>query len=167
MAESSEILLAIHERHANAIMAKRKTHELRKRIPTLAEGALVYLYQTAPRSAVIGRFVVRSVHRKPPCEAWSDVGTDGFCISEPEFTAYVGTATEVTALEVDDPVWLCRPATVSELRDIDAGFHPPQSASYLRSEAIRKYLEDLLPQRHLADRGRSGRPSRRRSRATA
>ena len=142
---SRQLVLAIHERHANAILGGNKTHELRRRLRSVAEGDRVYLYATAPASAVIGSFVVRSVSRMTPAGMWEEIG-DGFAISESEFHTYTAGAAEVTALEVGEPRRLRRPAAAGELTRIAPEFSPPQSVSMLRSPAVQTHLERLQSQ---------------------
>ena len=137
-----QILIAIHERHADAILRGTKTHELRRRLRSVSEGDRVYLYATAPISAVVGCFVVRSVNRNSPDGIWAAIGT-GFAISEAEFDAYTSGAAEVTALEVADPSRLRRPAAVPELIEIAPEFTPPQSVTMLRNPGLREHLEQL------------------------
>ena len=142
---SRQLVLAIHEQHANAILGGRKTHELRRRLRSVAAGDRVYLYATAPASAVIGSFVVRSVSRMSPDGMWARIGA-GFAISETEFHTYTAGADEVTALEVGEPRRLRRPAAALELTRIAPDFSPPQSVSVLRSPAVQTHLERLQPQ---------------------
>ena len=141
--EPRRIVLAIHGRHARAILGGRKTHELRRRLPTLSPGDWVYLYETAPESAVVGGFRVKGVRRACPEAMWDLVGADGFAISESEFLAYVDGAKEVVALEVADPFRLRRSASVAELVGVDSDFRPPQSATFLRSSNLLTHLQAL------------------------
>ena len=137
-----QLIIAIHERHADAILNGKKTHELRRRLRSVSEGDRVYLYATAPVSAVVGWFVVRSVSRNAPDSMWAEVGA-GFAISETEFDAYTSGAAEVTALEVAEPSRLRRPAAVPELIEIAPDFTPPQSVTMLRNPGLREHLEQL------------------------
>lgn len=146
--EPRRIVLAIHGRHARAILGGRKTHELRRRLPALTPGDWVYLYETAPESAVIGGFRVKGVRRECPKAMWDLVGEDGFAISKSEFQAYVDGATEVVAIEVADPFRLRRSASVAELAGVDSTFRPPQSATFLRSSTLLAHLQALARSLH-------------------
>ena len=148
--EARQIVLAIHGRHADAILCGKKTHELRRRLPTVEEGDFVYLYATAPQSAVVGGFRIKGVRREGPRKMWKLVGGKGFAISKSEFEAYVAGASEVVALEVEEPVRLRRSAPLEELAGLDSGFRPPQSAIVLRSHSLRSHLEALAPSPHPA-----------------
>lgn len=139
-----QVVLAIHGRHANAILDGKKTHELRRRPPALSAGDRVYLYATSPQSAVVGWFIVRSVSRHTPNKVWADVGA-GFAISKTEFDKYVAGAREVVALEVAETSRLRRPSGARELVGVDSAFTPPQSAVVLRSPSLRTHLEQLSP----------------------
>lgn len=148
--EPRRIVLAIHGRHARAILGGRKTHELRRRLPTLSPGDWVYLYETAPESAVVGGFRVKGVRRERPKAMWDLVGADGFAISKSEFDAYVSGAEEVVALEVADPFSLRRSASVPELVGVDSAFRSPQCATFLRSSALLAHLQALTRRLHPA-----------------
>lgn len=141
--EPRRIVLAIHGRHAEAILCGRKTHELRRRLPTLTPGDWVYLYETAPESAVVGGFRVKGVRRERPKAMWDVVGRDGFAITKSEFQAYVRGAKEVIALEVADPFRLRRSASAAELAGVDSAFRPPQCATFLRSSTLLAHLQAL------------------------
>lgn len=140
------ILLAIHARHAYAILSGKKTHELRRRLRNVAKGDRVYLYATAPNSAVIGGFSVSYVDRDTPRDIWKRIG-EGFAISKGDFDAYVSGAQEVVAIRVGDTFHLRRPTQARELMGVDAAFSPPQSALILRSQPVRSHLARLQLQR--------------------
>lgn len=145
---TTRIVLAIHSRHAQAILCGEKTHELRKRLPRLSRGDLVYLYETAPTSAIVGGFVVDDVHRDTPAQTWQAVGS-GFAITKPEFDGYVNGSREVVALKVSRVFRLKKSATKDELSKVADAFTPPQSAVIVRDQALAQHLDALtLKSRH-------------------
>lgn len=144
VSERRQIVLAIHARHAAAILARKKTHELRRRLTNVEKGDRIYLYETSPESAVIGGFYVGSIDRDTPRGIWKRIGK-GFAISKSDFDAYVAGAREVVAIQVENVFRLRRPTQVRELMGVDSGFSPPQSALILRSQSVREHLDRLLP----------------------
>ena len=149
MAESEprQIVLAIHAHHASAILARKKTHELRRRL-SVGTGDRIYLYATSPDSAVIGGFSVGAVDRDTPHGLWKRIGK-GFAISKSDFDAYVSGAREVVAIQVENTFRLRRPTQVRELMGVDSAFSPPQSALILRSHSVREHLARLQGWRSL------------------
>lgn len=146
--EARQIVLAIHARHAAAILAKKKTHELRRRLMNVDKGDRIYLYATSPESAVIGGFSVGAVERDTPRGLWKRIGK-GFAISKRDFDAYVSGAREVVAIQVENTFHLRRPTQVRELMGVDSAFSPPQSALILRSQSVREHLAQLQGWRSL------------------
>ena len=142
--EPRQIVLAIHARHAAAILAKKKTHELRRRLTNVEKGDRIYLYATSPESAVIGGFSVGAVDRDTPRGIWKRIGK-GFAIPKSDFDAYVAGAREVVAIRVENAFHLRRPTQVRELMGVDSAFSPPQSALILRSQSVREHLARLHP----------------------
>ena len=136
------VVLAIHGRHAQAILNGEKTHELRRRLPTIAEGDYVWLYETAPQSAIVGGFVVGGVSRRSPTSIWADMGS-GFAITKNEFDDYVAGAAEVVAIEVGESFRLRRPSAKQEMAGVGSGFTPPQSVTVLHSRILTVHLERL------------------------
>ena len=142
MNANTHIVLAIHRRHAQAILRGEKTHELRKRLPRLVRGDRVYLYETAPTSAIVGGFTIGDVSRDTPMATWQAVG-DGLAISKPEFDGYVNGSKEVIALQVSNTFRLRKSATREDLLKVVARFTPPQSAIIVRDQALTDHLDAL------------------------
>lgn len=136
------VALAIHGRHAQAILNGEKTHELRRRLPTISKGDYVWLYETAPQSAIIGGFIVGQVSRQSPTRIWANVGS-GFAITKDEFEDYVAGAAEVVALKVGESFRLRRPSAKQEMAGVGSGFTPPQSVTVLHSRILTGHLERL------------------------
>ena len=146
--EARQIVLAIHAHHAAAILSKKKTHELRRRLMNVNKGDRIYLYATSPESAVVGGFSVGAVDRDTPHGLWNRIGK-GFAISKSDFDAYVSGAREVVAIQVENTFRLRRPTQVRELMGVDSAFNPPQSALILRSHSVREHLARLQGWRSL------------------
>jgi predicted transcriptional regulator len=138
---TTPLMIAIHDRHAEAILDGRKTFELRRRFPAVPRGTLVYLYVTAPTAAVVGAFVVGEVHQGSPSAMWT-MARAGLSLSRSEFRDYTNGARQVSIVEVLEAYRFDETEEGSRLRDIASTgtFHSPQSASYLRDQGIVGYL---------------------------
>jgi predicted transcriptional regulator len=100
MKERRIVILAIKPKHAEKIYAGEKRWEFRK-VPPPVPG-FVYLYESAPVSAVTGMvYLAAKIQGEPEC-VWGFAKTQktiggGPGITFREFQAYVGKAKSVTA----------------------------------------------------------------------
>lgn len=130
--EPEEAIISIRPRFADAIMAGSKSIELRRRIPAMLPGMLLWIYSTKPVGAVVGSAVVERVIKGSPDELWSGVGADAG-ISREEFDAYFDGAKEAVGLILTD-VKEVAPISIDQLRSMRMGFHPPQVISKLSAQ---------------------------------
>ena len=124
------VLLAIRPRFAELILNGEKTVELRRSSFRASKGDRVLLYVSSPSSSVVGSFEIKTIASYPPARLWGLV--KGECgISRREFDQYYSTAKSGIAIFLCNPRALPRPISLTELREKDAKFHPPQSYRYL------------------------------------
>ena len=81
-----DIVASIHPRHAQAILNGTKTIELRRKLPKQSVG-LMYIYETAPTSMVIGAVQVMAVDGRQKGEMWAVHGPWSG-VTETEFYDY-------------------------------------------------------------------------------
>lgn len=118
------ILLSIQPIHSQAILAGRKTAELRLRFPDSASG--VYIYETSPTKAIVGKFSIRKINL---CSEDEIVRShlESLCINENLARKYLagrsGKVIEVMSVEA-----IC-PVPLSVMRE--CGINPPQSYQYI------------------------------------
>jgi predicted transcriptional regulator len=137
-----DLVLAIHPRHADAILQGTKEYELRTRFPVVPPGTTVYMYSTAPISAVVGGFVIAEVVQGCPVEIWHRLGASVGLSSE-EFNLYLQGRTEAKAIRIEAPFRLGRQVSRQELKDISGEYSLPRSAAFLRHTAVHRYLSNL------------------------
>ena len=140
MTDASDAIISIHPEYATAILDGTKTIELRRRIPSLGQGARLWIYATRPTVAIVGIATIASVSRAHPRAIWqkhrSATGVD-----YASFTEYFAGTTEAVAILLA-AVRRVQPITLGELRRIRAGFHPPQVLVRLTSKET-QVLEKL------------------------
>lgn len=135
MPDAADALISIHPTYADAIIAGKKTIELRRRIPELPTGTRLWIYATRPTAAVIGFVTIRNVARAHPRTIWRK-HRNGAGVDHAAFTAYfngadVGVAIMLKAAERIGPI------SIDKLRKIREHFHPPQVLMRLtRAEAM-------------------------------
>jgi predicted transcriptional regulator len=123
--------MSIHPRHAENLLAGRKTVELRKTLFT-SDVSHVVVYATAPTKAVVGWLEVEGVEHHSPSRVWELFGSVAG-ISRTEFRCYFHGHRRAVAIRVRHPRRLARPVSLHEL---GAGITVPQSFCYLSSTAV-------------------------------
>lgn len=118
------VLMSIRPAYAEAILAGRKTVELRRKRPSFGAGTQVLVYASAPSQRVRGRFKVGGVLAAEPEDLWGLV-RDRAGVSKSVFDEYFDGCDHAYAIEVEDAEHV-EPAFL-ELR-------PPQSYLFLRRE---------------------------------
>jgi len=124
-------LLAIHPKHADAILDGRKSVELR-RIGISPTTTHIIVYATAPVRAIVGWFEVAGIEHATPDQIWeTHNGSSG--LSRSEFQAYFDGADSAVAIRIG-PHWrLDAPVELSRLPSVK---RPPQSFRYLNEDEV-------------------------------
>lgn len=129
------LMLSVKPRFAEAILQGRKTIELRRRCPRVESGMPIILYATAPRMALVGKALVRSVASDWPGALWNRV-KDLAEVSRKEYRDYFAGATLAYGIELTAAERLASEIPLAQLRQSIAGFHPPQSFRYLAATQL-------------------------------
>lgn len=124
------LLLSIHPNYSELIFSGKKTFELRRRLPKLSHGDVVWVYETAPTQAIVGSFVVDKFHMASPQTIWRKIGSLS-CVEKNKFDVYYAGCSEAFAIGIQNAVRLRRKIDLSELKAKWQGFSPPQSFRYV------------------------------------
>jgi predicted transcriptional regulator len=144
--EASDAIISIRPSYADAILEGTKTIELRRRIPSLANGTRLWIYATRPTAAVVGVATITDVSRASPQTIWKK-HKDATGVDYASFEEYFLGAEEAIAILLATAKRIS-PITIEQLREIRASFHPPQVLVRLtRAEA--KALERLARKKTL------------------
>ena len=136
---TTEAIISIHPNHADAILAGRKTIELRRRIPSLPLGTRLWIYATRPTGAIVGIVSIRDVSSAHPSKIW-EKHQDAVAIDYATFSSYFNGSKEAVAILLASAKRI-RPIAVDQIRQIRDHFHPPQVLTFLsstESKALRK-----------------------------
>lgn len=131
------LLLSIRPQYAEAILAGRKTVELRRRRPQLEEGERVLIYSSGGTRALVGAFVTKGVVQANPKELWRAFG-QAAGISREAFTTYFAGKETGVAISVEGAWRAPEAVDLDDLRLLWPGFMPPQSYRYMDAASIRK-----------------------------
>lgn len=124
MKRPSDAIISIRPFYAEAILANRKTVELRRRIPLTPRGTRLWIYATKPIAAIVGTAIVSEVSRGAPADIWSAYGRDAH-ISVEAFDAYFEGTGEAIAIMLHD-IRRIPDIGIEQVREILGAFHPPQ-----------------------------------------
>ncbi|HVI00851.1 MAG TPA: hypothetical protein VM869_19170 [Enhygromyxa sp.] len=129
----NRILLSVHPRHAEAILAGTKLFEFRRVVPARPP-RWVSLYATAPVLRIVGEFEVARVLSDEPAELWAD--TAEFAgITRAEFDRYFHGKQLAHAFEVFEPLRFEHAIDPRALaKNSGCVFNPPQSFCYWPAE---------------------------------
>ncbi|MXY80358.1 MAG: hypothetical protein F4Y94_11935 [Chloroflexi bacterium] len=136
------IVISLHSKYAEAILTQSKTRELRRSFPSVTPGTKVYIYVTAPASAIVGSFTAGDCADQSPEEVWAQFQTD-LGMSREAFAGYTKGRTSVKAFAVKEPRRLRRPVPRAEAAGVSPGWHPPQSFRYVRDSNLQDHLSRL------------------------
>lgn len=126
------VVLAVHERHARAIMEGEKRVEVRKRFSTRWIGRKASVYSAGGGRSLLGQVTIVDVVQDDPERIWERHGPDIGC-TKSEFDDYVGADSRVFAIRLADPVSYEAPVPLTQLSHlIGEDLAPPQSYSAFR-----------------------------------
>jgi predicted transcriptional regulator len=129
-----DLLVSMKPRYAERILSGTKIVEIRKKFSEKWVGCKAVLYSSTPQQALVGEARVRSVSSGAPEDVWARFQTGLGCTSS-EFSAYVGPAQVVSAIELDDIFPYKEPISLSQishLLGLEEDLRPPQSYCDLR-----------------------------------
>jgi len=129
-----DLLVSMKPKYAERVLSGNKIVEIRKRFSERWVGCKAVLYSSSPQQAIVGEATVRSVSSGAPEDVWSRFQSGLGCTSS-EFSAYVGPAQVVSAVELDDVFPYKEPVSLSQishLLGLEEDLKPPQSYCDLR-----------------------------------
>ena len=144
--EFAGIILSIRPEFVDAIFAGLKRFELRRKRPGIDPGAVVFVYCTAPRQAIVGQFTCRAIHAETPYKLWMTFGAFS-AVSKKRFSAYFKGVEIGYALEIDEAKAWLEPISLEAIRRITPRFWPPQFHRRISPD------EPLVRWLHAANRG--------------
>ncbi|KAB2967330.1 hypothetical protein [Zoogloea sp.] len=157
---SGFVLLSIQSEHADRIYSGKKKAELRKSFTESAR--IVFLYETAPVSAITGAFLVRQATRSTVSEA-VDIA-ERFGVPKDRAVEYYGKRDSAWVITISSAVKFGKAIPLNDLRLRDHYFSVPQTFAYLNKyEGLTQdlisvlcfHLESELKLRPLSPAGRT------------
>jgi predicted transcriptional regulator len=133
-------MISLRPNLIDAFLSGDKCVELRRRVPSLETGTIVWFYGKLPCGQVTAVGELRSVTVASPSKIWEDFGK---CIGigKFEFDSYLTDVTEAAILTFETIRPVARPIGLAELRKIEPKFQPPQ---FFRKISPGELLEKLI-----------------------
>lgn len=147
------LLISLHPRHCQNILAGNKTIELRKRSPRkrslkaikpvffpgnkqglIPKFTQILMYETNPTAAIVGLTTPTEI-LEHTCSEWHEF-TSELCLSVSEIEEYLGGYCG-WGIKVENPQ-LITPIPLSKMRDLN--ITPPQGYRYLSDELVEQLL---------------------------
>lgn len=127
------LFLSISPKFVSKILRRIKTVELRRKRPNISSGDRVLIYATSPEKALHAVATVCNVTSAHPDDLWLQF-QDRTGLSYNEFYEYFNNVSKGYAIEFKKVEALPLPVSLSTIRSIWPGFHPPQSYQYFTNE---------------------------------
>ena len=129
-----DLLVSMKPRYAERVLSGSKLVEIRRKFSERWIGCKVVLYSSSPQQALVGEATVCSVTTGTPEAIWARFHAGLGCTRD-EFSAYVGQAAAISAIELNDVFPYKEPISLSQityLLGLQADLKPPQSYCHLR-----------------------------------
>lgn len=138
-------MISMRPTFVERVFTGQKTVELRRTRPSLAEGDTVFVYCSAPVSALIGTFAVVEIIEEEVDRLWMEVFRDAG-VSREEYDSYFENARVGFGIRFERLVELDDPIPLERLRNDLGGFAPPQCFNYFRDNlgAIMSLLRYMI-----------------------
>jgi len=129
---SNHMLISMKPKYAERILMGSKLIEIRKRFSGKWTGCKAVLYSSRPVSALVGEATIGSVTCGRPTDIWAAFESHLDCSFE-EFQEYVGSSTQVSAIELKDVTPYEIPVSLRQISHLlNQNLRPPQSYCDLR-----------------------------------
>ena len=140
--EPYALLVSINPKYAKEIISRRKTVELRRRFPKIKPGGKILIYSSCPDKALIGTATVEDIISLTINQLWQKYEYR-MGISQEDFRDYLKGVSVGCAIELKRVEPFPSPVSLSTLRKIIPGFHPPQSYQYFTEKKYQTFLDSV------------------------
>jgi predicted transcriptional regulator len=129
------VLLSVRPPHIERLLSGAKTVEFRRRPWKVPDGAIVLLYGSKDRRAIVGSLIVESTAVGSPSAMWASHGARSG-LTRREYREYFAGASVAVAINVGRVRPLDEPLTLGELRRRSPSFHVPQSYRFMATDEL-------------------------------
>ena len=140
-----ELLISIRPNYADAIFDGSKAVEVRRKIPSIAPGARLWIYVTMPVGQVRGFARVAKIVEGDPNTVWRVCGSRTG-LAQKDFFDYLHGSAKAYGIVLQQ-VEIGRPVSIAEMKTLRANFHPPQVITRLSIAEAEGLCEYTFPAR--------------------
>jgi len=131
MSNEVNILISVDKRHVENMLNGTKTIELRRRPVRIPIGSRVWIYSKVPEGKVRAYGLVSGIVESSPVTIWKNY-SDVSGVSKNEFFEYFKDTEKACAIVFERISPLNETISLSEMRQIENRFHPPQFFKFLK-----------------------------------
>ncbi len=139
------LFISIKPEFANKLLSKEKSIELRKIKPNVKDGDYIVIYASSPVKCVVGFGIIKQIIITTPTEMWNE-HSSVLGIDKIRYDEYYNNSSKAIGIELE-LIKPSLPISLENLRELFAGFHPPQVYRYVTNEqickAITSYINEL------------------------
>jgi predicted transcriptional regulator len=137
---AANAMISLRPNLIDAFLSGEKCVELRRRVPSLEAGTIVWFYGKVPVGQVKAVGELRNVTVASPSDVWEQFGK---CIGieKFEFDNYLADVKEAAVLTFKTIRPIIRPIGLAEIREVEPRFQPPQ---FFRNIRAGELLEKLV-----------------------
>jgi predicted transcriptional regulator len=135
-----DVIFSLQRVYVDGLISGHKCVELRRRVPALVRGTRIWLYSKIPDGEVLGVGILGEIETDHPANLWEKYSQCSG-LTRGEFFSYFAGIERGAALTFDTVAKLKQPISLSELRELEPNFHPPQFFRRVRSGALRDQLK--------------------------
>lgn len=137
-------IISLRPNLIDAFLAGEKCVELRRRAPKLVAGTLIWFYGKIPCGKVMAVGKLQCIAITPTDEIWRNY-RKCIGIGKAEFDEYLGDLDEAAVLSFETIARITTPVGLSDLRQIESRFQPPQFFRMVRGGALLDRLMQSQP----------------------
>lgn len=134
-----DVIFSLRRVYVDGLLSGNKCVELRRRVPSLDGGTRVWLYSKIPDGQILGVGILEEVEIGKPADLWEKYSQCSGLTKDDFFTYFSGVENGA-ALIFDTVARLRNPISLSELKELEANFHPPQFFRRVKSDALKRHL---------------------------
>jgi predicted transcriptional regulator len=139
------LLISLRSALADEVYAGSKRCELRKHRARVNAGDRVAIYETKPKGAITGTFIIEDTHYADIDRLWAEIDDTG--IAKERFLRYFAERLRGFAMRIRDARRLEQEIGLDVVRVVDSSFRAPQSFLYLKeTSAIVVAIESQMSQ---------------------
>ena len=136
------LFISVKPEFANKIISNKKTIELRKLKPNVMIGDYIIIYASSPMKSVVAFGIIKNIIKTTPKIMWKNFSSS-LGIDKQRFDNYYNGYQNAIGIELSE-ITTIDPVHLTDLKNIDPQFHPPQLYRYISNINNYKAMINLM-----------------------